>query len=148
MLPSSRILFQLAQGEAVTGGQLRCLTTRLPLRISAPNFPTEADFRHLWHRSDFRKLYNPRLHTHGWLCCPDGAMRRILLFALTPLLITPLLADWIIVSTNDGHTTTEYYNEPAKPGLMSLSATMRRGCSCSASYTDPMPPSPTRRRIR
>ena len=37
-------------------------------------------------------------------------MRRILFwFALTPLLITPLLADWKIVTTNDGHTTTEYY---------------------------------------
>lgn len=37
-------------------------------------------------------------------------MRRILFwFALTPLLVTPLLADWKIVTINDGHTTTEYY---------------------------------------
>jgi hypothetical protein len=31
---------------------------------------------------------------------------------------------------------------------ITLRATRRRGCSCSASYTMPMPPSPMRRTIR
>jgi hypothetical protein len=41
-------------------------------------------------------------------------MRRILFwFALTPLLVTTLLADWKIVTIYDGHTATEYYKGPS-----------------------------------